>query len=198
MSGLIGSTSWVVPGTYADNARVLEGLVDLVELLVFTWDNTTKALLDSERDDLLRLSLQYSVHLPTDTIENCVQAVDYFEDRCFPVLNYVLHPLDGWQEYPWNERVAVENLIDRLDAYHRMVFDIGHHLLGKPFPEQLERNIVEIHAMGVVDRVDHSPLDESTFDLLAPHLRADIPVVFEVFDLEGLKRSLDVWKAAVR
>lgn len=197
MSSMIGSTSWVVPGTYAENARALEGIVDIVELLVYTWDVSTRSLLDSECDDLLRRSLQYSVHLPTDTIEHCVQAVRYFEDRRFPVLNYVLHPLDGWREYQWNERVAVENLMDKLDPYDRMVFDIGHHLLGQPFPEQLEHTIVEIHAMGVVDGIDHSPLDEATLDLLTPYIGPDVPVVFEVFELDGLKHSLDVWKSAV-
>lgn len=194
---LLGASSWVAPGTYLENARLLVGKVDFVELLTFSWDLETIRLLKDELKGLQELPFQYSVHLPLDSAANARTAVDFFEDRAFPVLNYVLHPLDGWQDIAWNEKVSLENLVNRVEPFERMVFDVGHHALGLPFPEEWASRITEVHLMGVEGDRDHLALNEKGLELARPFLREDVPVCFEVFDLAGLDASLENWRRYV-
>ncbi|RKX56438.1 MAG: hypothetical protein DRP50_00255 [Thermotoga sp.] len=191
---MIGSTSWVVPGTYIENARILEGIVDFVELLVYTWDEDTKRLLHKEMPCLLDLDLSYTIHLPTDNLEHVHKAIKFIEDAKFPVLNYVLHPLEGWEKHSWSDRVSIENLIDRIEPYKRMVFDVGHHILGVSFPNSLKDNIVEIHAMGVEKGRDHLSLNKKTADVIKDYMIDEILINFEVFDIEDLKDSIKLWR----
>ncbi|HDP81323.1 MAG TPA: hypothetical protein ENN21_10830 [Spirochaetes bacterium] len=195
---LVGSTSWVKGDGYLHNARALEGAVDFVELLVYTWNGAVRSTLYREMPGLLDLPLRYTVHLPTDNAEHCRRAQLFFEDAGFPVLNYVLHPLPGWREYPWGDRTAVENLTDKIEPYRRMVFDVGHHRLGMPFPKHLTPNIVEVHLMGQRDGKDHCALDREAMTAALPFLRDDMLVNFEVFDMKELKKSLKVFRECVK
>jgi len=193
---MIGSTSWVIPGTYYENALLLEELVDFVELLVYTWDEDTKTLLFNEMDKLLQLDLSYTVHLPMDRLDNVICAYNFFEDAQFPAINYVLHPIEGWRTI-LGENIALENLKEIIEPHNRMVFDVGHHFLGEKFPAHLKEAIVEIHAMGVIDGRDHLPLDRETAafikGFMGDLITENVLINFEVFDLEDLKNSLKVW-----
>lgn len=193
---MIGSTSWMVPGTYLENARILEGIVDFTELLVYEWNDCARKTLFGDMPGLLEVDMKYTVHLPMTSAKDAKAAVDFFEDARFPIINYVLHPMDGWKDIEWNDRVAVENLKDRIEPHERMVFDVGHHLLGLPFPEDLRPKIVEVHVMGVSDGEDHLSLDPETARIAAEFMKGDPMVNFEIFDLDDLKNSLKVWKNA--
>ncbi len=191
---MIGSTSWVVPGTYYENAVILQKYVDFIELLVFTWDEETKRLFDSELKHLKKLDTRYSVHLPTDTVENAEKVIEYFASSDFKVLNYVLHPLHGWQKLKKIPGVSVENLIGTLEYSEKMTFDIGHHILGKKFDPAYKTNIVEYHLMGVENSTDHIPLNDFAINTLKDFYLPGRLCCFEVFELEGLLSSLRRWK----
>ena len=191
---MIGSTSWVVPGTYYENAVILQKYVDFIELLVFTWDEETKKLFDKELKHLKKLNTRYSVHLPTDTAENAEKVIEYFSLNDFEVLNYVLHPMPGWQKLEKLPGVSVENLIGTLEYSEKMTFDIGHHILGKKFDAAYKTNIVEYHLMGVENSTDHIPLNDYAIDTLKEFYLPGRLCCFEVFELEGLLSSLRRWK----
>ncbi len=194
---MIGTTSWMFPGTYLENAKALEGVVDFVELLVYTWDCDTRRLLFSELPKLSDLSLEYTVHLPTDNSQNAVKALRFFMDSGFDVLNYVLHPLKGWEKVAEiSSKVSLENLRELIVPYGRMTFDVGHHLLGVRFPEHLKNRVVEIHAMGVEEGRDHIALNNTGLKEVLRFYREGVLVNFEVFDFEDLKRSLEIWRHA--
>ncbi len=186
----------MMPGTYLDNARVLEGTVDFVELLLYEWNDDVKQMLFSSMDELLELDLEYTAHLPMNSSIDAKNALDFFEDAGFPILNYVLHPMKGWRNFIWNERVALENLKNQIVPYDRMVFDVGHHILGIPFPKELKSKIVEVHMMGVKDGKDHLPLNLGIVQIVDEFLNEDALINFEVFSLHELESSLRVWSDA--
>ena len=191
---MIGCTSWLVPGTWLENARLAQDLVDYDELFVASWDADTRDTLDRELPELLRLRLQYAVHLPMTDAAQAWDAYRFFEERHTPLLNYVLHPMPHWRDYAWGSLVSVENLKDIVEDYPRMVFDVGHHLLGKRFPDEWKPRIVEVHAMGVHEGHDHLALDTQTASVLKPWVSARTLVTFEVFDLDLLKSSIRTWE----
>ncbi len=191
---MMGSTSWMIPGTYFENAKRLEGMVDFVELLVYEWNRKTKRMLFEEMPRLLELDLFYTVHLPFSSMRDAKKAYYFFEDAKFPILNYVLHPMKGWKTLGNQEKVALENLKEKVILHERMVFDVGHHLLGRRFPFEYVENIVEVHLMGVKNGTDHIALDEKTAKIALPFVKKDTLVNFEVFSMEELKASMAVWK----
>lgn len=191
---MIGSTSWLIPGTWLENARVAQGLVDYEELLVASWDPDTRSTLERELPGLLGLGLQYAVHLPFADVTQAWEVFSFFEDHGFPVLNYVLHPMMHWREYAWGDRVALENLKDVVEPHERIVFDIGHHLLGKRVPEDWKSRIVEVHVMGVHAGKDHLALDPATASAILPWVNDQTLLTFEVFDLDALMTSLHTWE----
>lgn len=192
---MIGCTSWLVPGTWLENARLAQGRVDYEELLVAGWDADTRSTLERELPELLRLDLQYAVHLPFSDAAQAWEAFRFFESHGFPALNYVLHPMPHWSDYAWGDRVALENLKDVVEPYQHMVFDVGHHLLGKRFPDEWKPRIVEVHAMGVRDGQDHLALDPATASIILPWVDDQTLLTFEVFDLDALTTSLHTWEA---
>ncbi|MFZ2414075.1 MAG: hypothetical protein WAW16_07645, partial [Candidatus Cryosericum sp.] len=86
----LGATSWQVPGSYLDNARLLAGRAAFSELLVYTWNDELRSMLEREWDDMGQL-LELSVHLPADTLEHAEGALRFFSGR--NVLRYTLHPV---------------------------------------------------------------------------------------------------------
>jgi len=201
---LIGTTSWLFPGTYYENAKSIVQKVDFVELLVYQWNEETKQLFSEEIKGLVELrkqSLLYSVHLPTNNIEDARRAFEFFENSELDVINYVLHPLDGLKNFKWNEKVAVENMIGKIETYENMVFDIGHHMLGEKFPPEYLNNVVEIHLMGVKDGKDHLELNLETLQelylLFDDKLHLVPYICFEIFDMDLLENSLELWNKMV-
>jgi hypothetical protein len=207
-----GCVSWIYPGTYYENAVLVAKLVDFIELLVYTWDKEISDLLSSELDDLLKLKVFYNVHLPTDNIQNCSMAYDFFRDHKFPIRNYVLHPLDGWQLFIKNKPdVTLENLIDSVDVYKNMTIDIGHLMLSKSgeeiFLSKGIKEIREFHVHGLNGGKDHELLDDNTINYIAKlagkyklvgegFKNNDIMINFEIFDYDKFLKSIRRFKNA--
>lgn len=207
-----GSVSWISPGSYAENARILQPHVDFVELLVYTWDDETKRLLTREADELKSLGCGYTVHLPTDGIGRCAQAYEFFKEIQFPIEHFTLHPLPGWRGFiAGKEDVSLENLLPGGDAFENMTIDIGHLMAGGNGDEVLSapelRRIDELHVHGLRGEKDHEPFDDAAAQRLcgmaARHgilgeamRREELLVNFEIFDLEGFLESLRRFKDA--
>lgn len=203
---LIGTTSWLVPGTYYENARLVAQFVDFVELLVYTWDKDTKELLTSEIDKLYSLTqlynLKYTVHLPTDSFENVKKAINFFSihEGKIRVLNYVTHPFENSEfdlflkEIP---NLSVENLNKKVYYAESMVFDVGHYLLGTDVDFSKVGEIKEVHIMGVRKGKDHLTVDENTLKIVHGVLSKKLFEVellcFEVFSLVDFVNSYVVW-----
>jgi hypothetical protein len=207
----IGAVSWIQKGTYFENARLLASHVDYVELLVHTWDTATKNLLEKELPLLRTLPLAYSVHLPSDTIYKCREAYTFFHAHRFPVQNFVLHPLAGWQNFIAGKNdISLENLIDTYPLYQRMTIDVGHLILARTFPLLALNNtarlrIVSLHVHGVWKGKDHCILNNQTVNYirdlrrLAPAFAAAMDntlVTFEVFNYQKLLKSIRRFKNA--
>jgi hypothetical protein len=187
----LGTTSWLTGENFLDNARLVEGRVDFVELLVYTWDRPMRAKVGSWLDGLAGLELEYTVHLPTDEVAGALAAARFFTESGFPLLNMTLHPLPGWREVDWPELVAMENLIDQVEFHPRFTYDLTHSLLGKPLPRHFHPHIVELHLSGTDGTTDHLPLDESTLQQAVPLLNQEMLVCFEIFDLEEALNAVD-------
>lgn len=207
----IGAVSWIRKGTYYDNARLLAGHVDYVELLVYTWDEATRTLLEKEMPLLRALPLEYSVHLPMDTIYKCRQAYDFFHAHRFPIRHFVLHPLAGWQNFiAGKPDVSLENLIDAYPLYQRMTIDIGHLILARAFPLLALNNparvrVTSLHIHGVWRGKDHCMLNDWTINYirdlrrLSPAFAAGMDtaaITFEVFHFQKLLASIRRYKDA--
>ncbi|MCX7654806.1 MAG: hypothetical protein N2Z58_09065 [Fervidobacterium sp.] len=203
---LIGTTSWLVPGTYYENARLVAQFVDFVELLVYTWDDETKDLISSEVEKLFSLTqsygLSYTVHLPVDNFGNVLRAIYFFENirDKLNIINYILHPfeVDDFELLLTRfTNISVENLKEKVYYSDRMVFDIGHHLLGNRVDFSKIKDIKEIHLMGIKNGKDHLTTNEETFNLIYQLLSQklfDIELIcFEVFSLKDFIDSLISW-----
>lgn len=207
-----GSVSWIYPGTYYENAVLVAKFVDFVELLVYTWDKEINELLLKELDDLKRLKIFYNVHLPTDTIQNCSRAYDFFKEQKFPIKNYVLHPLDGWEVFIKSRPdVTLENLIESCEVYKNMTIDIGHLRLSKSedhiFLSRGIKDIREFHIHGLNAGKDHEILDDETINYLAmltgkyklvgeSFKNDDVMINFEIFDYDKFLKSIRRFKNA--
>ena len=209
----IGSVSWIKKGTYFENAVMLEGHVDFVELLVYTWNDDLKDMLEREWPDLKRLELSYTVHLPTDSIERCACAYAFFKEKNIPIRHFVLHPLPGWEGFiAGKEDVLLENMIRSNAVFRMMALDIGHLCLSKKeqdiFTDERLKAIKEIHLHGVFGNRDHAKLNNRTIRYFSElqmkhHLlrealsRPETHLNFEIFDykkfLESLRRFKDAY-----
>jgi len=191
----LGTTSWLTGENFLDNARLVAGRVDFVELLVYTWDRQMRAKVGAWLDGLAGLNLEYTVHLPTDEAANALAAARFFEASGFPLLNMTLHPLPGWRQLPWPSLVAMENLIDRVEFHPRFTFDLTHSLLGRPLPDHYHPHIVELHLSGTDGSTDHLRLDETTLHAAGPLLREELLVCFEIFDLDDALDAVEQVRA---
>lgn len=208
-----GSVSWISPGSYAENARILRPHVDFVELLIYTWDDETKRLLEQEAEELMSLGCAYTVHLPTGRIEHCRGAYEFFKETDLPVEHFTLHPLPGWRGFiAGKEDVSLENLLPGGEAFERMTVDLGHLMAGGNGGDLLSspeiRRIREFHVHGLRDGKDHEPFDDAAaqwlrnmiegHDILRDAIgREEVLVNFEVFDLDGLLDSIGRFKDAI-
>jgi len=187
----LGTTSWLTEENFLDNARLVAGQADFVELLVYTWDRPMRAKVASWLDGLAALDLEYTLHLPTDRTDNALAAAEFFMANGFPLLNMTLHPLPGWREVLWPKLMALENLIDKVACHHRLTFDLTHSLLGRPLPVRYHPHIVELHLSGTDGRIDHLPLDDATLRAACPFFRKELLVCFEIFDPDDALAAID-------
>jgi len=194
---MIGSTSWIIPGTYYENCRILEKYVDFAELLLYTWDKDTKNLIKKEIPYLKKLNLKYTVHLPTDNIENVIKLLEFFDEEDIEILNFVLHPLDGWEKVKNHKNISLENLKDRLEYNETMTFDIGHHITGKKFDIKYKNYINEFHIMGTDGINDHINLNDYTLNEFKPFYIPEKLYCFEIFELNEMLQSCEKWKKFV-
>ncbi len=187
----LGTTSWLIGENFLDNARLVEGRADFLELLVYTWDDHWRAKVSRWLDGLAAFKLEYTLHLPTDTVANALAAARFFEESGFPLLNMTLHPLPGWRDFDWPALMAMENLTNRMEFHPRFTFDLTHSLLGLPLPEQYAPHIVELHLSGSDGRTDHLPLDDNTLGLAQPFFRQELLVCCEIFDAEDALAAVE-------
>lgn len=187
----LGTTSWLIGEDFLDNARLVAGRVDFLELLVYSWDAEWQAKVGRWLERLAALDLEYTVHLPTDSVANALAAARFFEASGFPLLNMTLHPLPGWREFDWPALMAMENLTNRMEFHPRFTFDLTHSLLGLPLPAQYAPHIVELHLSGTDGNLDHLPLDKDTLGLAKPFFRQDLLVCCEIFDAEDALAAVD-------
>ncbi|PIP15638.1 MAG: hypothetical protein COX46_05380 [bacterium (Candidatus Ratteibacteria) CG23_combo_of_CG06-09_8_20_14_all_48_7] len=199
---IIGATSWVQPGTYYENARILEDVVDLVELLFYTWDKETEGVISNEMQYLRELELKYTVHLPVDNVGNCQRVYSFFKDAEFPVRNFTLHPIPEWEGFiAGKEDVSLENLVSTYPRYPRMTLDIGHAILTGLEPDYFlgaEVEIKEVHLSGVKAEADHQEIvDDKELKYLKIFSRDGLMVILEIFNLKSLmvsKRRVEEWQ----
>lgn len=209
----IGAVSWVKKGTYLENAKILERHVDFVELLVFSWDKETRKAISEQLAGLERLDLFYTVHLPTDIIENCHDAYSFFQKESLPIRNFTLHPIKGWEDFVKNKNdVVLENLTDNFPVFERMAIDIGHLkisaseelLLGNPKLLAVK----ELHLHGVISCKDHKSLNKQTIEYLLKLNKRyevlekafnneDFLVNFEIYDYSKLLLSIRRFKSEI-
>ena len=191
----LGTTSWLTGENFLDNARLVEGRVDFVELLVYTWDRAMEARVAASLEGLAALDLEYTVHLPTDDAAGALAAARFFVESGFPLLNMILHPLPGWQGLAWPALVALENLIDQVEFHPRFTFDLTHSLLGLPLPAHFLPHLVELHLSGTDGLIDHLPLDPATLEKAIPLLRPELLVCFEIFAVDDALAAVDMLRA---
>jgi len=212
MSQLLGTTSWVIPGTYYENVEYITRKFrnfDFIELLVYTWDDDTYRLFEQEKEHLRKIALEkrikYTVHLPTDNLTNILNAFKYLEMN-LDIANYVLHPFGDCTERDKelfhsllsHPKISIENLKEHVFNHSRTVFDIGHHILGKKVENDFVNNVVEIHIMGVKDGKDHQKLEwetlENAYQVLSDRLFRAKYLCFEIFNEDELVESLELWE----
>lgn len=193
----LGTTSWLIGENFLDNARLVAGRVDFLELLVYTWNDAWRAKVGRWLEGLAGLDLAYTVHLPTDTTANALAAARFFEASGFPLHNMTLHPLPGWRQLDWPALVAMENLTDRVEFHPRYTFDLTHSLLGQPLPEHFYPHIVELHLSGTDGILDHLPLDTITLERALPLLRDDMLICLEIFDAEAALAAVEAIRRAM-
>ncbi len=204
---ILGATSWQVPGTYLDNARLLAGHATFSELLVYTWNDELQGMLEQEWNDMSDL-LELSVHLPADSVEHAADALGFFSRR--KVLRYTVHPIldvPALRSFLSSgvdlvgERLCLENLENDVfetvmprveDIPFSITMDYGHllfmHASADQFIGAWGARVQEIHFHGYDGTNCHVEPDESTlstFGSLMDHQfgeRADVPVCVETFD----------------
>lgn len=179
---VISVPSWVIPGTYLENLRFLEGKDEVsgVELLFFLYDEEIKKMLDREWEGILeyRKRFAFTAHLPDPLLPAHRELVE----RLAPLVrHFVAHPgppgtaaelaalAGGWAaEFP-RCRFLLENtspglleaLLPHLDSNAGICMDTGHLLLEGADPAAWfagrRGRTGEIHLHGV-DR-DKAALD---------------------------------------
>ncbi len=192
----LGTTSWLIGENFLDNARLVNGQVDFLELLVYTWDTAVQRKVGAWLDGLGAFALEYTLHLPTDTIENALAAAAFFLESGFPLLNMTLHPLPGWQNHQLPSLVALENLVERAEYYPRFTFDLTHSLLGQSVSPAMVAAMVELHLSGTDGRRDHLALDKVTLQKALPYFSSDLLVCCEIFHPDDALAAVDMVRTA--
>jgi len=214
---IVGMTSWQKPGTYLENVEILHDFADFVELLVYTWDKTTKNTLEKEIDKIQKKT-KFSVHLPTDTLENCKKAIEYFSNK--NPYRLTIHPFGDKKEFRKviekgidlvGEKLCLENLENNdFFDYHNFVEDLevsitmdyGHLLIIKKNPQEFYEKyadqIKEIHYHGVISEKGHVFPEEKQIEdfknFYNKNFEKDIPVCIELFELDDTKKVFEKLK----
>jgi len=213
--------SYLVPGTWLENLRRVEGLewISGVELLFFSYDSDARAILRRELREIGSFAdrLRLTLHLPDALAPEHEELVA--ATRAF-VSSYVIHPprdrgdLEAWArlveswrstygrdfylEYTGRDDfAAAEEALDEVE----LCADTGRLLLDGVSPAswiaERRARVSEVHLHAVRGGRDHAALrcGEPWLEELAPRL-ADFrgPVEVEVFSLDGAdesRRTLD-------
>lgn len=212
----LGATSWQVPGTYLDNARLLAGHAAFSELLVYTWSEELRSTLEQEWEAMSSL-LELSVHLPADNLEHAAAALRFFSGR--EVLRYTMHPVRDVAALRRflvsgvdlvGDRLCLENLENDVfdvvmpsvaDIPFSVTLDYGHLLfIGAapgPFLDMYADRIREVHFHGYNGVDCHVAPDEATmvqFQGIAQKWflnQPAMPVCVETFDWDVTRHVLD-------
>ena len=204
---MLGATSWQVPGSYLDNARLLADHAAFSELLVYTWNDEMQTAMEQQWDEMSGL-LRLSVHLPADTLEHADQALRFFSTRS--VLRYTMHPvadvpaLRRFLECAVElvgERLCLENLENDVfdtvmphveDIPFSVTMDYGHllftHASATAFADEWGSRVREIHFHGYDGTNCHVAPDDMTVSSFAGFVdrrfgeRCDVPICVETFD----------------
>lgn len=220
---IIGATSWQIRGTYLENVEHIQDELGFCELLVYTWDKDTRSLLSKEIERILKIT-EISVHMPTDNLENCKRAFDFFKDM--DCINMTLHPFDNFKKLAdfyfrcleHTKNISVENLEnnlfyefgDYLKNEMEKVFitmDYGHLLFDKrsieAFYNKYGKRIKEIHFHGANEKKAHVYPDKKTISDFKQFIEDrdfvdDIPVCIELFEWEETKRLVEELKRPVQ
>lgn len=220
----LAAPSYLIPGTWLENARALEGesWIEGLELLFFSYDDDARRILSREREGLAALSsrYRYSVHLP-DPLDAADEGL-IEHTRSFCSL-YVAHPPrhgaapDSWAALvsSWTRRygatIAVEHVEGRdFDAACRSLpdapvcADSGSIAREGVDPHAWclarEDRIAELHIHGSMGAKDHLPLSGSEpwlSPLAALSERRSWRVVLETFSLESARASAAAFAAAL-
>ncbi len=209
--------SYVIPGTYLENLRFLENHPEVraVELLFFSWDQETQALLRSELPEIRKLGerFAFTAHMPSPLLPEAQVLIETSEDL---ITNFIVHPpapgqslpafirlLDTWR-LRFGDRFLLENTrLEDFDAVQRILpeiplcMDTGHLLLEKndpaAFARKHARTIRQIHLHGTADGRDHCAFlpTETWFQELSPFLRDFTGIVeLEIFNWDILAKVL--------
>jgi hypothetical protein len=204
---ILGATSWQVRGTYLDNARLMAGHAAFSELLVYTWNDELRSMLEREWDDMGQL-LELSVHLPADSLEHAAEALTFFSTR--KVLRYTVHPVldvTALREFLLSgvelvgEHLCLENLENDVfetvmprveDIPFSVTMDYGHllftHTSADRFIDTWGARVQEIHFHGYDGTNCHVESDETILSDFAEVMddrfrnQDDLPVCVETFD----------------
>ncbi|HTX73337.1 MAG TPA: hypothetical protein VMC79_10970 [Rectinemataceae bacterium] len=210
--------SYLIPGTWLENLRRLETAewISGVELLVFSYDDDAKSILNRERHGLAACTPRFrlTLHLP-DPLES--RHEELLELSLPFTSSYVLHPpgsileMERWLRLVEDWRaaygpkfhlentagatfVAVEAALPDIELCAdcgRLLLD-GHDPLG--WLDGRASRLRQLHLHSAAAGRDHLPLraEEPWLRRLFPYLVAFAGIVeLELFSLEAVERSRD-------
>ncbi|MDR2445154.1 MAG: AP endonuclease [Spirochaetaceae bacterium] len=211
--------SWVIPGTYLENLRFLDGKdkIDGVELLFFLYDEDIRAEflrdLPGIRDFAKRFV--FTAHLPDNLREEHEELVEVLSPL---VKHFIVHPaadadagarlLETWMSRYGRRRFLLENTVPgRFEALLAcfggdmpVCMDTAHLLIEGRVPADFARRysgqIREVHlnGMGEGDSDGHKPprAEDGWFLELVPFLRQFSGIVnLELFSWDEVKQGID-------
>ncbi|MAG13968.1 MAG: AP endonuclease [Spirochaetales bacterium] len=207
--------SYVIPGTYLENIRFIDGLSSIVniELLLFSFDGQTKRLLADELPGIREFvgRFTFTVHMPDVLLDEHAEIINVLE----PIARrFVIHApegdgkrfvaqVQGWIAQYGNifflENVAGRDFDEVATALDSLPIccDTGHLLIEgkKPldFLSRWGRRIEEVHLHGTVDGKDHHPVvgTEKWFvDILSYLQHFNGIIHLEIFDYDKLRPML--------
>jgi hypothetical protein len=213
---ILSAPSWVAPGTYLENLRILEAVraIQSVELLFFIYDEDARAIFARERDGIAAFAgrFGFTVHLPDPLLPEHEALVE--STRAF-ARSYVVHPatVDGAQALAsmvglWRRRYGdifyLENTRISLFDANLPLFDdiglccdVGHLLLEGLDPAawiagKADR-IREVHLHGLIGGRDHSAFSfrDKALRRIIPFLKAfEGTIELELFSLAEIEGAI--------
>ena len=210
--------SWVIPGTYLENLRFLDGKdrISGVELLFFLYDDGIRTEFLRELPEIRDFAERFvfTAHLPDNLKEEHEELVGILSPL---VKHFIVHPaaeaeagarlLETWMSRYGKRRFLLENtvpgyfeaLLACLDGDTPVCMDTGHLLLEGRRPADFARcyggQICEVHLNGTGGSGDgHKPprAEDEWFLELTPFLRRFSGIVnLELFSWDEVQQGID-------